>query len=266
MKILFFITHSTLNFDHAKKCIDALSSSVNPITFDMMWIYNTHPLELDNTDLINYSQKTLGEIVTNIKLFPSLAYPKEKKLSWDIACISKFCNDIYCQTDRVLLLKSDILVSKYLLSELHKTTMLSSFILTPPFIVSKKRATYNDICKYLERRWFIPSDDITFFNENEDGTFDNDHRNRPGLSPKSQQVLFISCTVKSDFSCHYMTIDCMNKISLNLNNTWGGINFSRLKDKWIGTTEGFVVHQYHSIESENRLAPREGTIEEYMLS
>jgi hypothetical protein len=266
MNIIFFITHATLTLDHAVETFASISRSINPMIFDMLWIYNTHQHELDSIEIIRlYNVYSLSNIIKDIRYFPD-TYPDQKKLTHDINTIKNFCNKMYSQSDRFLILKSDIILSTNLLNDLTKMGAISSFVLSPPFVVAKKRVHIDDIVQYSKRPFFIPSDNETFFNENEDGSNDNDHRNRPNIKPTDSSIKFISCTVKSDFSCHYLTLDCLNNLVIHIDNTWGGVNFSRLKDRWFGTNRGFTIHQYHDIVSNNRPAPREGSIELYMLS
>ena len=42
-KIIIFITHATLGEDHARLAFESLRDSENPMKFDIMYIYNTHP-------------------------------------------------------------------------------------------------------------------------------------------------------------------------------------------------------------------------------
>lgn len=265
VKILFFITHHTLSKQHAEMTLGSLSRSIDPIKFDIMYIYNTHPDELTNESLLKMIDDFhLEKVAENINLFPG-KYPLNKTLASDIMAIQNFCVENYENKDAILLLKSDCVVSLNLLNEMNKVNILESFVLTPPFICAKKRVTDEEIIEYCKKPLVVLSDHETFFNENSYGTPDNDFRNRPGESPKDINIKFISCTVKRDFSCHYLTIDNLIAMSKREQN-WGGCWFECVSDKWIGTHRGFVVHKYHSIESPNRPIPREGTIEEYLLS
>jgi hypothetical protein len=265
VKILFFITHHTLSADHARMTLGSLGLSKDPMKFDRMYIYNTHPEELSNEFLLTLTQEyNLGSFIKDIKLFPG-AYPINKTLASDIIAIQSYCINHYKLRDAIWLLKSDCVVSVNLANELMKVDKLNSFVLTPPFICAKKRVTNDEINEYCKKPLVVLSDHETFFNEDAYGTPENDFKNRPGESPKDFNIKFISCTVKRDFSCHYLTLDNLIVVSKREQN-WGGVWFQNVSDKWIGTYRGFVVHKYHSIESPNRPNPREGTIEDYLLS
>lgn len=264
-KIIFFITHHTLTETHARMTLSSLGRSNDPMKFDRMYIYNTHPEEISNDLLLKMTEEYgLSSFITEILLFPG-PYPVNKTLASDIMAIEAYCRPKYKLNDAVWLLKSDCVVSVNLANELKKVDSLISFVLTPPFICAKKRVTDEEIMEYCKKPLAVLSDHETFFNEDAYGTPENDFRNRPGESPKDFNIKYIACTVKRDFSCHYLTIDNLMMMSKREQN-WGGCWFQNVSDKWIGTYRGFVVHKYHDIVSASRPKPREGTIEEYLLS
>lgn len=264
-KVIFFITHHTLTKEHATMTLGSLARANNPMKFDRMYIYNTHPEEISNDFLIELTnQYNLSSFINEIKLFPG-KYPENKTLASDIMAIQAYCITKYNIKDAIWLLKSDCVVSVNLLDEMKKVDKLDSFVLTPPFICAKKRVTDEEIIEYCQKPLVVLSDHETFFNEDAYGTPENDFRNRPGESPKDLNIKFISCTVKRDFSCHYLTLDNLLAMAKREQN-WGGCWFANVANKWIGTYRGFVVHKYHGIQSVNRPTPREGTIEEYLLS
>ena len=264
-KIIFFITHHTLSEDHARMTLSSLSRSHNPMRFHRMYIYNTHPEEISNEFLLNLTREyKLSEIIDDITLFPG-PYPQMKTLASDIKVIQAYCQRQYKPNDAIWLLKSDCVVSVNLMDEMKKVDKLNSFVLTPPFICAKKRVTDPEIIEYCSKSLYVPSDHETFFNEDAYATPENDHRNRPGESPTDSNIKFIACTCKRDFSCHYLTLDNLINVYKN-EQDWGGCWFQGVADKWIGTYRGFIVHKYHNIVSASRAKPREGTIEEYMLS
>lgn len=265
VKIIFFITHHTLSEDHARMTLKSLSLSNDPMKFTRMYIYNTHAEELSNECLLGLIKEfNISTLVDDIKLFPG-TYPRNKTLASDIFAIQAYCSSLYKSNDAVWLLKSDCVVSLNLMNEMKKVDKLQSFVLTPPFICAKKRVSNDEISGYCNKPLAVLSDHETFFNEDAYGTPENDFRNRPGESPKDSNIKYIACTVKRDFSCHYLTIDNIMAMSKR-EQSWGGCWFQNVSDKWIGTYRGFVVHKYHGIESPNRATPREGTIEEYLLS
>jgi len=230
-----------------------------------MYIYNTHPEEISNEFLMGLTKDyCLESFINKIEIFPG-PYPIKKTLASDIMAIQAYCVPLYKPKDAVWLLKSDCVVSVNLINEMKKVDKLISFVLTPPFICAKKRVVNEEIIEYCQKPLVVLSDHETFFNEDAYGTPENDFRNRPGESPKDANIKFISCTVKRDFSCHYLTIDNLIVMSKR-EQDWGGCWFQDVSSKWIGTHRGFVVHKYHGIISPNRSRPREGTIEDYMLS
>lgn len=265
MKIIFFITHTTLSENHADMTLKSLSLSQDPMKFDRMYIYNTHPEELPNQTLLSLVRKyNLSRFIDGVRLFPR-AYPSTKSLVSDVRCIAGYCRETYQMTDSVWLLKSDCVVSVNLVNEFAKVNSLTSYVVTPPFICAKARISDEEILEYCSRPLAVLSDDITFFNENETYTPNTDHRDRPNEKPTDEHIRFISCTAKRDFSSHYLTVDNLVQIQ-TVERDWGGCWFASLANKWIGTYRGFIVHKYHDIMSANRPRPREGTIEEYLLS
>lgn len=264
-KIIFFITHHTLSEDHARMTLGSLGRSNSPMRFDRMYIYNTHSDELSNDFLLGLTQEyKLSDFIGEIKLFPG-AYAANKNLASDMMAIQTYCASSYKLTDAIWLLKSDCVVSVNLMDEMRKVDTLPSFVLTPPFICAKKRVTNDEIIEYCKKPLVVLSDHETFFNEDAYQTPENDHRNRPGESPRDAHIKFISCTVKRDFSSHYLTFDNLLGMS-KCEKDWGGCWLQNVAQRWIGTYRGFVIHKYHNIESPNRPNPREGTIEEYLLS
>lgn len=265
-KILFFITHCTLSYEHAKMTIGSIGRSKNPMKFDKMYIYNTHPDELPNDKLLELAHKyDLQSFISEIELFPS-TYPLLKTLASDIIAITNFCTEQkYNNHDAVYLLKSDCVISINLLNEMSKVDTLESFVLTPPYICAKKRVTDNEIITYCSKDNVVLSDNETFFNEDAYGTPETDWKNRPGVHPTDPNIKYISCTVKRDFTSHYLTYDNLLKIAKR-EQSWGGCWLANVMDKWIGTSAGFVVHKYHDIVSKSRSTPREGSIEEFLLS
>lgn len=262
--ILVFITHATLGLDHADMCLEHLGKSVDTFIFDMMIVYNTHQHELSNDKIIELitKHKIPDRICKEISLF-DYDESTPKTLGNDCANIFNFLLKNYTLTDRVLLLKSDIMISVNLLSELREiqSNLKHTFILTPPFITAKERVSNDSIREYCSRKSIVLSDEKTFFDEDSTGR-ETDHGKR---DPLDKNIEFISCTGKIDFSCHYMSLDLALVMTVH-SKTWGGINFESCKDYWVGTEKSFTVHKYHSIVSENRLEEREGPIEKYFKS
>lgn len=261
--IAIFITHSTLGFDHADMCIEHFGKGKDPIIFDHIFIYNSHEHELSNDIIIKLFEKhKIDRICKEISIFP-YEESTPKTLGHDCVSIFNFLLNKYSLTDRVLILKSDIMVSTLFLNELKtvQDILQPTFILTPPFITAKKRVTDEMIREYCLRENIVLSDDRTFFDEDSEGR-ETDHNKR---DPMSKEIEFISCTGKIDFSCHYMSLNISLLMTVH-GKTWGGVNFESCKNYWVGTEKSFTVHKYHSIVSENRHEEREGPIEKYFKS
>lgn len=230
-KILFFMTHSTLTLNHADICLKSLSLSCDPIYFDSMYIYNTHQNELSN--------ETIHKMCESYKLYDFIEkivdFPKDisgsKTLGSDIKNIFDFCKKMYDNEDHIFLLKSDCMISKNLLKEIGEIIKnKSQFIITPSFINAKARLSDEQILTYIKRETCVLSDDITFLIEGDALTPMKDERTN--ISPHSNSIQFISCTGKSDYSCHYLTVDLCSKVNIK-NASWGGVNFDAVRDYWV---------------------------------
>ena len=112
--IVFFITHKTLSLDHAECTFKSMSKQVirNDQYFDALYIYNTHQDELPNSLLVDlFNQHSLNAFFKELVIFdynPNTA----KSLSGDTMAIKNFCTANFTGDDRVLLLKSDCVLSK----------------------------------------------------------------------------------------------------------------------------------------------------------
>jgi hypothetical protein len=260
--ILFFITHSTLNLDHAKMCLYHLSlSNINTIVFDEMYIYNTHSDELSNESILELIREyNISKLCGEIKIF-EYDTNTQKKLSYDIYSISLFCQKNYNKNDRILLLKSDIMISVNLLSDLCNVES-DSFIFTPPFVTAKSRVTNKEIIDYTRRTKFVKSDNITFYNEsNVEDINLTDHITK--RTPNDNDVFFISCECKINFSCHYLTCDIFKDIEFH-DKDCGNVCFEESRNRWISSNNSFTVHKYHSIVSKNRGEEREISLHTYL--
>lgn len=262
--VLFFITHATLNLEHAKMCLyHLLLSYIDTQIFDEMYIYNTHRHELSNESILELITKyNIYKLCKTIKIF-DYDTNTQKKLSHDIFAISSFCQKNYNPNDRILILKSDIMISINLLSDLYNIDSThpdksDSFIFTPPFITAKSRVTNKEILDYTRRPKFIKSDNITFYNESSNENIKSSTDHVSNRTPNDDDILFISCECKRDFSCHYITVDNL------FDKDWGGVCFEESRDKWISTHNSFTVHKYHSIVSQNRKEEREKSLHNYL--
>lgn len=262
-RILFFITHKTLDLNHADLCFKSISNQIDiGLLFDKMYIYNSHSEELPNDEIIDlFNKYNLKRFIKEIEIF-EYDDNTPKTLGSDIKVISNYFKDNYKNNDRILLLKSDCLLSINYFKELNKLNDNKDVYFTAPFILSKKSTCNDDIIKYLNREEFTKSDDITFFVEDQIGSKNNDLNNRDiDISDKS--IKFISCLVINDFSCHYLTNKIMKYLKIK-SQSWGGVNLKQLNNYYIGSDRCFIIHQYHDIKSENRSIDREGPVHRWL--
>lgn len=266
-KIVFFITHKTLSEEHANATFWSLSNqSVNSSEkFDCFYIYNTHQDELTNSFLTElYERYNLGRFFNELKIF-DYDNNTPKALGADIGTIGNYVLQNYSDDDRVLLLKSDCVLSKNYLNDLLKIEENKKIYFVAPFVCAKERIKDEEIFEYANRDKFIASDDITFFVEDQTNSSNNDFHNREGVKVTDEQIKFTSCYVIGDFSCHYITASLLPKMIVNIQ-SWGGVKFYNLTSHFVGTDNSFVIHKYHSIISENRQSDREGPVKEWLNS
>jgi hypothetical protein len=263
MNIIFFITHKTLGKEHAEMVFRSMSMQQTKKKFDLMVVYNSHQEELPNTELLSLFLKyNLDRVIEDVVLFDYDA-STHKSLGADIAAIRDYCRSAFQEEDRVLLLKSDCCLSKNYFDVILSLEP-GSIHFVAPFVCAKKRVPDDIIVDYLSREAFIRSDDITFFVEDTHQSGDNDFANR-NVSATDESILFTSCTVTRDFSCHFISVDLLDSICVRLQ-SWGGCNFGGLDPYLRQSEQCFVVHKYHSIVSENRSMDREGPVEIWLTS
>lgn len=263
--ILFFITHKTLNSEHCELTFTSISNQINNVNFfDVFYIYNTHNDELSNQTIINiYNKYNLGNYFKNYKIFD---YDKNtpKTLGADIKTIIDYVSINYNKKDRILFLKSDMLLSKNYFDELNLLNRNDLVYFTSPVVNSKQRVSNNEILEYILRPRFIKSDDITFFVEDEYQSSDNDFNNR-NIKITDNSIKFISCRVIRDWSCHFISIELLNNLIIT-SQSWGGINLQNLEKYLVKTNNCFTLHKYHNIVSDNRSSIREGPVETWLTS
>jgi len=264
MRTIIFITHSTLSEDHANMCFKALSNSKDPISFDKLIIYNSHQEEFPNEEVLSIYDLYNMEFIKEVEFF-DYDPTTPKCLGGDMRVITDYCVSNFEDTDQVLLLKSDCMLSINFLNELKKLEGKSEFIFTAPLINGKRSSTNEDMFEYIKLPYPVLSSEDTFFMEDECGSQENHFRDRPGENPGNSHIKWISCTVKRDWSCHYVTVNLLPLIG-KVNQDWGGCSFIHLKDKWIGAYKSFVLHKYHCIISENREVVRPGEWGEWLRS
>lgn len=266
-RIVFFITHKTLSEEHANATFWSMSNQVVNSTekFDCLYIYNTHQDELTNSFLFQlYEKYNLSRFFKELKVF-DYDNSTPKALGADIANIGNYVLKNYSNEDRVLLLKSDCVLSKNYFDDLLKIENNKEIYFVAPFICAKERITDEEIFEYANRNTFVASDDITFFVEDQTNSSNNDFTNRKGVSVTDEQIRFTSCYVIGDFSCHYITSSLLPKMMVQLQ-SWGGVKFYNLTSYFVGTDRSFVIHKFHSIISENRSTDREGPVKEWLSS
>ena len=182
----------------------------------------------------------------------------------DIGAICEFARVNYSPDDRILLLKSDCVLSKNYLEDILNLPEDDVFF-TAPFICAKARVSDEEIEEYSKRDTVVFSDDITFFVEDGTNSPNNDFNNRPGVNVTDEQIKFTSCYVIGDFSCHFITNRLTRRLDIGIQ-SWGGVKFYALAGYHVGSDRSFVIHKFHGIESENREGDREGPVKEWLAS
>ena len=264
--ILFFITHKTLSLENCELTFKSISLQNKTKQFDKLYIYNTHSDELSNTDIIKiYDKYKLNVFFKEFAIF-NYNITSEKTLGRDIYNICEYCLTNYNLDDRILFLKSDCLLSINYFDEIFNIQYnINEIYFTSPFICAKKRVPNNEILDYIQRNTYIPSDEITFFVEDEFHSNNNDFNNRPNASIYDNNIKFVSCYVIFDWSVHLISVNLLNKLLIT-SQSWGGVNLRNLENYFISTNKCFTVHKYHNIISENRDSEREGPVEKWLLS
>lgn len=264
MNILFFITHKTLGENHADMVFQSISKQKTEKKFDELVIYNSHSHELSNDSIISlFDKHGLNRVVEKISIF-DYDQTTSKTLGGDISAIRKFCKKNYKPNDRVLILKSDCCLSCNYFDVILNIEPARQIHFVAPFICAKKRVDDSEILKYLSRESFIRTDEITFFVEDSRQSTDNDFYKRQG-SVLDNEILFTSCTVTRDFTCHFISVSLMDLIIVR-EQSWGGCGFTNLDPYILQTDRCFVVHKYHDVESSNRIGDREGPVREWLNS
>lgn len=263
--ILFFITHKTLDEEHANATFHSISKQECNSKFDSMYIYNSHSQELSNDTILELCEKyDVKRFVNEIKIFPYVQ-DTNKSLGADVYTIRQFCKNNFAKDDRVLLLKSDCILSKNFFDDVFSLPADKDVFFTAPFVCAKERIPDEEIFEYAARDKFIRSDEITFFVEDQTHSNDNDFNNRPGVNVTDEQIRFTSCCVITDYSCHLITNHLIDLAEIQFQ-SWGGVKFYGLTQYYIGTDRSFVIHKYHDIKSENRNTTREGPVETWLTS
>ena len=264
--IVIFITHKTLSEDHAQCTFYSMSQQNVPSDkkFDALYIYNTHQEEISNDLLINlFNYYNLNKFFVELKILNNSQITKS--LGEDIHSIREYFMNKYRPEDRILLLKSDCVLSKNYFEEILGIEQNKSIYFVAPFVCAKSNVSNEEIIGYSRRDRFIKSDDVTFFVEDQNNTGDNDFNNRKEISIYDNKIKFTSCYVIRDFSCHFISVELLPKITIQIQ-SWGGCNFSNLVSYFVETNKCFVIHKYHDIISDNRTTDREGPVSSWLKS
>lgn len=266
--IAFFITHKTLGLEHARACFYGMSKqNYSGKKFEVLYLYNSHQDELSNETLLDlYSEYDLQHHFNEVVVF-NYDNNTHKSLGADINTINNYLLNHYSHNDRVLVLKSDCVLSKNYFNEILNIPKDSIMLYTAPFICAKERVTDKEIFEYASRDKFIPSDDITFMVEDQTGNYNVElHKGRPdGLKVDSEQIKFTSCYVYTDFSCHFYSLALIPQMQITFE-SWGGVKFYSMSNYLYVTDNNFVIHKYHDIVSTNRATKREGPVESWLTS
>jgi hypothetical protein len=264
--VVFFITHKTLDLEHAELTFGSFERQKCDMMFDSIYIYNSHENELSNDILLGLTEKyNLKKLFKEILIFP-YDVNTHKSLGGDINLIKQFCKKTLDLNDRVLLIKSDTVLSINFFDDiLNELAENIPIYYVAPFICAKQRVPNETIIEYSKRDMYVKSDDITFFVEDEYQSNDNDFNNRTNVDVTDNEILFTSCYVIRDFSCHFLTVSLMDLIRIE-NQSWGGVWFSNLVPYFIKTQRSFVIHKYHDIVSENRNEHRGGPVHQWLNS
>jgi hypothetical protein len=258
--IVFFITHTTLTYEHLDLCFASLSIQNTAKKFDKLYIYNTHQEELPNWSIISlYHKYNLDKLFESYDIF-DYDTNISKTLAGDISAIRRYVEHKYCANDRILFLKSDCLLSKnYCKDILSIDKQKRNIYFVAPWMCAKKHVPNIEILEYINRDSVVFSDEITFCVEHYDKTFKTDFDNNKPLEFK-----FTSCYVIGDYSCPFISVGLLDKLIIE-NLEWGGVKFYLIPNQYfIPTNKSFVVHKYHSILSENSSIDRSGPVKGWL--
>lgn len=255
------MTHKTLPLPFADCVFKSISLQAmrDDKQFEVLYLYNTHSADLSNESLIELFEKyDLKRFFKEVKVFP---YDENttKTVSADVHAIGEFVRANYAPEDRYFMHKSDCLLSKNFLDDILHLEEDKLIYYSTPFINAKERVSNEDIFEYCTRDSWIKSDDITFFVEDMDSNAPTDFQTRPGCNVTDPQFKFTSCYgIRNGFSTHFVSVGLSDRIQLQNNLTWGGVEWHDLIPNFVGTNRCFLVHKYHDIVSENRATDREG--------
>lgn len=263
--VVYWITHKTLDRDCAVASFRGIANQKCKTKFDELIIYNTHDDELSNQSLLDLvALYNINDRFDKVSIFP---YDKNthKSLGGDVHSIREHALATLSKDDRILIMKSDSVLSINYFDDVLNNLPAKDVYFVAPWVCAKKRVGDEIILDYAHRDKFIRSDKITFFVEDQYQSTNNDFYQRPGISVTDEHIMFTSCYVIRDFSCHFLTVGLLPLVSIS-EQSWGGVNFSNLVPYFISTDRSFVVHKFHDIVSENRTSDREGPVKDWLNS
>lgn len=265
-RILFFITHKTLDYEHCELSFQSIHNQQSTsLVWDVMYIYNTHQEELPNeTILALLDTYNLRQYTKDVKLFDYDPL-SHKSLGQDIQNIMTYVSRHYQPEDRVLFMKSDLLLSKYYFQDIERLPATIPVYFTAPYVCAKKRVSNKEIVEYTMREKYVPSDKITLFTEDRYGPHGTDLATRKDVAITDESIKFFACYVIRDWSCHLISVSLFPLVNIT-KQSWGGVSLGHLAPYFHETQRSFVVHKYHDIVSENRSDVREGPVNKWLLS
>lgn len=263
--ISFFNTHKTLGVEHCELVFKSIAGQSTDRKFDKLYIYNSHADELPNEQIVElYNRYSLDKRFNEYEVFP-YDVSTHKSLGGDVEAIKNYCSTKYSDSDRILIHKSDCLLSYNYFDDIFNLPPGIPIYFTAPFLCAKSRVSNEEILEYIKRETCVFSDDVTFFVENRYRDNNNDFQRRPGITVTDEQIKYTSCTVIRDFSCHLISNSLMHRLNIR-KCSWGGVDLSALEPFYIGTERSFVLHKFHDVISENRETDREGLVSSWLSS
>lgn len=275
MNTCVFSTHTTLTKEHAQLSIWSLFNQSVSVYWDNIVLYNTHPDVVPNGWLVRefapYNDHFDKIFVHSVE---------STTLTRDVLNQLEFLadNGLTNEPGRFLILKSDYSVSKNFNKAVLRHPTSGNWMWSPPGYGCKEWVTDDMILDRLELDTFVPYDEYTYYM----GGQNTPHT--PGgpmsLLPEDDElqelhpsIRFVSHNIHWDYTVHVFSNDLLphtldvGRVWLNkyINNSWGGVHnlFNNMTYQRNTDIEGFTVHKYHGIKSENcphdRLGGRKDT-------
>ena len=257
---VYFITHSSLDYKHARLCLMSLASQNFDDLWDNLFVYNTHQEELPNSDLFSLIEQ-LG-IQRKFRNVQEVAYdPSSRKTN-----LQDFMNLIdHCRAhvplisnSYLLYLKSDYILSSNFFDGLKKFDCESNFIFSAMIENAKEFVEEKELFERASRDSFTLVDDVTYYAGSDfrddhphsggppeqntvtsyrllehwnkhkgwfdSGGYDRMKRGPDGvLSPIDPKIRFVSHACRGDVNVHYMDAATFAHVSSDgsAHHTWG---------------------------------------------